>query len=207
MDETSTSEVSKSEPAKNGLSVRSDDTAPRSVFAALFAHWKVLLPGAGALALLAHFWRIGYAPSLSFGDLGTVLGAMLLAFVLGVLVVFALFLAPLFFINQWAESGLLRGPPVPAADRERLSDRARRARERRTVRGKRSAEEDHPAFRGGFSSGSLLSFMTAGIASIATYILILFATYFIEPAYVAEVFVTVFCVVRGHGYCNLPHDR
>lgn len=190
-------DISKTEASKDASPASVEASGSRGVFAALFAHWKVWLPGAGALSLLAHFWRIGYAPSLSFGDVGTVLGAMLLASVVGLLAVFALFLLPLFIISQWVEGGLLRGPPVPVAESERLSDRARNAQDRRTLRGKRSKALDHPALRLDLSSGSVVSFCTAGLASIAVYTLVVIVAYYIDPARISEAFLLIFSLSCG----------
>ena len=57
----------------------------RSTLAGISGDWKWIMPGGGGLLLLLHFWRIGFLPSLSFADLGAVLGAFVLFFVAGLI--------------------------------------------------------------------------------------------------------------------------
>jgi hypothetical protein len=144
----------------------------------MFAHWALWLPSLGGVLLVLHFWRIGYTPSLSLADIGTVLAAMLAFAAIGLVVFAGLLLLPVFFLSEWAQAGVMRGPPVPVPDHARLSDRARRARERRTARGKRPRDAEHPAFRMDFSAGSVWSFVSAGVTSFAVYTLLVVVAHY-----------------------------
>lgn len=167
----------------------------RRALRSLAEHWKTLLPAFGGFALLLHFWRIGYAPSLSFGDLGTVLGALLL-FSLGGLIVFVVILVlPSVLIGYWIESNLLPPPPKPAASaptarRTSLKSYHRRLRAAHPPRARRSVVFGwHPR------AGSLSWFMLAAISTLLAYVGVLFAGIRFWPAGVAgQVVVGMFTI-------------
>lgn len=153
----------------------------RRALRSLAEHWKTLLPAFGGFALLLHFWRIGYAPSLSFGDLGTVLGALLL-FSLGGLIVFIVILVlPSMLIGYWIESNLLPPPPKPAASdptarRTSLKSYHHRPRAAHPPRARRSVVFGwHPR------AGSLSWFMLAAAWTLLAYVGVLFAGVHVWP--------------------------
>ena len=89
-------------------------TSPLELLLRAFAVVKPLLwlaPLLGALMLLVHFWRVGYLPALSFGELGVVLGAFGLFVVVGVAVFLLLVLLPVWQILHWTAHSLMPAPP------------------------------------------------------------------------------------------------
>lgn len=163
-------------PSTSDQSILSAASAKHG-FGLILSHWALWLPSLGGALLVLHFWRIGYTPSLSLADIGTVLAAMLAFAAIGLVVFAGLLLLPVFFLSEWAEAGVMRGPPAPVPDHARPSDRARRARERRTARGKRPRNADHSVFRMDFSAGSMPSFVSAGVTSFAVYALLVVVAY------------------------------
>ena len=89
--------------------------------------WPVLTPGKvvdtltwlapllGAAAALVHFWRIGYAPSLSLSDLGTVIGAFLLFSLYALALIVVVLLAPAAMIAMLVRCHVLPPPLKRAA--------------------------------------------------------------------------------------------
>lgn len=72
---------------------------------------KWLAPLLGAAAALVHFWRIGYAPSLSLSDLGTVIGAFLLFSLYALALIALVLLAPAAMIAMLVRCHFLPPPP------------------------------------------------------------------------------------------------
>lgn len=74
---------------------------------------KWLAPLLGAAGALIHFWRVGYAPSLSLSDLGTVIGAFLLFSLYALALIVVIILAPMGMILYLVRSHVLPAPPKP----------------------------------------------------------------------------------------------
>ena len=72
---------------------------------------KWVAPLLGGAAALVHFWRIGYAPSLSLSDLGTVIGAFLLFSFYALTLVLLVLLAPAGMIAMLVRCHVLPAPP------------------------------------------------------------------------------------------------
>lgn len=185
----------------------------RRALRSLAEHWKTLLPAFGGFALLLHFWRIGYAPSLSFGDLGTVLGALLL-FSLGGLIVFIVILVlPSVLIGYWIESNLLPPPPKPVASdptvrRTSLKSYHRRPHAAHPPRARRSAVFGwHPR------AGSLPWFMLAAVWTLMVYLALLLAGVAMglpgvaRTAILAVFAVALTVVVAATIAIDIPHVR
>lgn len=154
-------------------------------------YWKPVFAGLGGLMLMINFWRIGYAPSLSFADVGTALGVLLLMCGIGFLAVFGLWALPLLTMHWWAEAWLLRGPPRPTPTHARLSARARAAQNRRALREQRPSQQERSALRRGFAPGSLPSFLSAGLAAMLVYVGVIFGTYHVAPERVEDMVAVV----------------
>ncbi|TXH68535.1 MAG: hypothetical protein E6Q88_09905 [Lysobacteraceae bacterium] len=73
------------------------------------AFW-LATPLAG-LMLLAHFWRVGHLPALSFSELGVVLAAFGLFVVMGLAVALLLILLPVYMLFSSTEHSLMPAPP------------------------------------------------------------------------------------------------
>lgn len=158
----------------------------RRALRSLLEHWKTLLPGLGAFALLLHFGRIGYAPSLSFGDLGTVLGALLLFSLGGMLIFIVILVLPSVLIGYWIESNLLSPPPKPVASdpavkRTSLRSYHRRSHVAHPPRGRRSV-----VFGGSPRAGSLSWFMLAAAWTLLVYVGLLLGGVAFGPPGIAE---------------------
>lgn len=167
----------------------------RRALRSLLEHWKTLLPGVGAFALLLHFGRIGYAPSLSFGDLGTVLGALLLFSLGGMLVFIVILVLPSVLIGYWIESNLLPPPPKPvvsdpAVKRTSLRSYHRRSHVAHPPRGRRSV-----VFGGSPRAGSLSWFMLAAAWTLLAYVGVLFVgVRSWPPSLAGQVIVVMFTI-------------
>lgn len=164
---------------------------PRGSLPHLMSHWMWWLPVVGGGALLGHFLRIGYTPTLAFADIGTVLGAMLVFMGLSALYAVVLLLAPLVVWKEWIDGGLLRAPPRRVGETRRMSDRAYRARSRRESRG-RVAAPTPSQIRFDFGSGALPSFFTAGAVALVFYVAIFFLALHASPDLAASLSVGIF---------------
>ncbi len=140
------------------------NTNARSVFGAVFAQWKLWLPAVGGLSLLLHFWRIGYAPTLSFSDLGTVLGAMLLFGVVVLLMVLLLLIVPTILIAYWVDSHFLVPPP-----KKRSNVEPEKRKGLRSVRPAAEVESSSPQIDW-FAHGSMSWFFMAALWPLILYI-------------------------------------
>lgn len=152
----------------------------RSTLRWVAGNWQWFVPGAGGLLLLMHFWRIGFLPSLSFADLGAVLGAFVLLFVVGIGACALFLLLPLQAIATWVKASIFMPPPRrrPTTDE---------AAGQQVVRGKSLRSPMSAQSRGAMSAahrrvlglslrpGSFLSFLTAALAALATYMALLLA--------------------------------
>lgn len=152
----------------------------RSTLTWVSNNWQWFVPGAGGLLLLLHFWRIGFLPSLSFADLGAVLGAFVLLFVVGV-GAFALFLLlPLQAIATWVKASIFMPPPR----RRRTVEEGEGARvlPGKSLRSPMSAQARGPMSAAhrrvlGWSlrPGSFVSFLTAAFSALGIYVALVWA--------------------------------
>lgn len=94
----------------------------------LRAELKWVVPVLGGLGVMAHFWRIGYAPSLSLGDMGTVLAAFVMFSIYALLLILLTTLAPTAMFGYWIERHVLPPPSKvsPTAREKRHSLRSLR---------------------------------------------------------------------------------
>lgn len=164
--------------------------------------WKWLVPGGGGLLLLLHFWRIGFLPSLSFADLGAVLGAFVLFFVAGVIAFSGLVLLPVLVITIWVRASVFLPPP---GSRRSLRDGTEQAPPpRKSLRSPRMAASHVPMSAArrrvlgvSMRPGSFLSFLTAAIAALAIYVGIVFAAMYWKLSSLTHVYVVLFAVSSG----------
>lgn len=147
----------------------------RSTLTWVSNNWQWFVPGAGGLLLLLHFWRIGFLPSLSFADLGAVLGAFVLFFVVGAMAFSGLMLLPVLMIATWVKASIFM--PPPRKRRSATEDVAGHVLPRKSLRAPMSAQS-----RGAMSAahrrvlawslrtGSYPSFLTAALVALAIYV-------------------------------------
>lgn len=93
---------------------------------------KWFIPFLGAVCLMVHFWRIGYAPSLSLGDLGTVLGAFVMFSMYALTLTVVVLLVPAAFLGYWTQQHVL--PPPQRAISVSVDSRAKALKSLKTRR-------------------------------------------------------------------------
>ena len=187
----------------------------RSTLAWVAGNWQWFVPGAGGLLLLTHFWRIGFLPSLSFADLGAVLGAFVLFFVVGAIAFSGLMLMPVWMVGIWVKASVYLPPP-----RKRLTatgGAAGQALQRKSLRSPTAAQS-----RGAMSAahrrvlalslrpGSYLSFLTAALAALALYVGLVLAGAEWSLAWTTHVFSLLFavsCVLLIASFLLIDADR
>jgi hypothetical protein len=147
----------------------------RSMLAWASNNWQWFVPGAGGLLLLTHFWRIGFLPSLSFADLGAVLGAFVLFFVVGAMAFAFLVLVPVQVIATWVGASVYLPPPRKRKSKE--GEVAEPAVPRKSLRAPASVDVGRPvsaAYRRVFGAalrpGALSSFVTASAVALLLYV-------------------------------------
>lgn len=152
----------------------------RSTLTFVAGNWQWFVPGAGGLLLLTHFWRIGFLPSLSFADLGAVLGAFVLLFVVGI-GAFALFLLlPLQVIATWVKASIFMPPPRKrrtadaTAGEQIIRGKSLRAPMSARSRGAMSAADSRLRIWS-LQPGSFLSFLSAATLSLGIYVALVLA--------------------------------
>lgn len=89
--------------------------SPRPTAAKVIDTLKWLAPLLGSAGALIHFWRIGYTPSLSLSDLGTVIGAFLLFSLYALALIVVILLAPAAMIHYLVRCHVLPAPPKRSA--------------------------------------------------------------------------------------------
>lgn len=171
----------------------------RSTLAWVAGNWQWFVPGAGGLLLLTHFWRIGFLPSLSFADLGAVLGAFVLLFVAGVGAFALLLLLPVQMIATWVKASIFMPPPrkrraaTDGAGDQVLRHKSLRAPMSAQSRGAMSAA--HPRLLvWSLQPGSFLSFLTAATISLAIYVALVLAGAEWKLSWVSTCYVALFGV-------------
>lgn len=147
----------------------------RSTLAWVAGNWQWFVPGAGGLLLLMHFWRIGFLPSLSFADLGAVLGAFVLFFVAGAISFAFLLLMPVQVIATWVSASVY--PPPPRKRKPKAGEVAEPAVPRKSLRAAASVDGGRPVsasyrrvFGAGLRPGALSSFVTASTVALLLYV-------------------------------------
>ena len=207
-----TAESSGDTPHASILSTPSPGPGRRAL-RSLLEHWKTLLPGLGAFALLLHFGRIGYAPSLSFGDLGTVLGALLLFSLGGMLAFIMILVLPSVLIGYWIESNLLPPPPKPVASDPAVKRTSLRSYHRRSHVAHPPRERRTVVFGWQPRAGSLSWFMLAAAWTLLAYVGLLLAGVAFGPPGIAQaaiigVFAAASAIVFGTTIAiDIPYVR
>ncbi len=164
--------------------------------------WKWLVPGGGGFLLLLHFWRIGFLPSLSFADLGAVLGAFVLFFVAGVIAFSGLLLLPVLMIATWVRASVFLPPPASRRSLRQGTEQAPPLR--KSLRSPRMAVSQEPVSAArrrvlgvSMRPGSFLSFLTAAITALAIYVGLVFAAMYWKITSLTNVYVVLFAVSSG----------
>lgn len=164
--------------------------------------WKWLVPGGGGLLLLLHFWRIGFVPSLSFADLGAVLGAFVLFFAAGVIAFSGLLLLPVLVIATWVRASVFLPPPGSLPSVRRDTEQA--ASPRKSLRSPRMRVSREPMSAArrrvlgvSMRPGSFLSFLTAAIAALAIYVGLVFAAMYWKLTSLTNVYTVLFAMSSG----------
>jgi hypothetical protein len=164
-----------SEPAHTAPSADAQATSTASgPWKTIFGQWKLLIPAAGGLALLIHFWRIGYTPTLSFADLGTVLWAVLLFATTILLIVLLLLIFPSVVLAYWVDQHLLIPPDKWAEPKARSKRSGLRSYHRRSDR---DAVRTKPIIPSLFRSGSFFWFIATAGWTAAVYVAVVYATF------------------------------
>ena len=171
----------------------------RSTLTWVSNNWQWFVPGAGGLLLLTHFWRIGLLPSLSFADLGAVLGAFVLFFVAGVIAFSGLMLLPVLMIATWVNGSVFLPPP-----RKRRWSTGETLASRKSLRSPVSVSSlealsvAHRRQRGwSLQSGSLPSFLTAALAALAIYVGLVLASVEWKLGWTTHAYVLLFALSSG----------
>lgn len=171
----------------------------RSTLRWVSGNWQWFVPGAGGLLLLMHFWRIGFLPSLSFADLGAVLGAFVLFFVVGAISFSGLMLLPVLMIATWVDGSVFLPPP-----RKRHWSPGQATASRKSLRSPVSSSAPdvlslaHRRQRGwSLRPGSLLSFLTAALAALALYVVLVVAGVEWKLTWTTQGYVSLFGLSSG----------
>ncbi len=180
------------ETPKDESSIAASEAGLRGVFVVAFAHWKLWLPAVGGLSLLLHFWRIGYAPTLSFSDLGTVLGAMLLFGVVALFSIVLVLVLPSALIAFWVSQNLLTPPPKQAAKEGALERKGLRSYVRSHPELGWSVSDKSPPSR--FETGSLSWFLAAAFWTCGLSFAIVYGGAQLQIPQTSRVFTTFFAI-------------
>lgn len=144
--------------------------APLAAFVRNDLKW--LFPCTGGLMMLVHFWQIGFLPSLSFADLGTVLGAFILYVLFGLLLFVFLLGLPSLVLALWIEASLFAPPPKPrqqnpGSRRSGLTSYWRRSPQALPTKAAKVI------FSRQLQPGAFVWFLAAAVLSLALYVLLL----------------------------------
>lgn len=174
----------------------------RSTLTWIAGNWQWFVPGAGGLLLLMHFWRIGFLPSLSFADLGAVLGAFVLLFVAGVGAFALLLLLPVQMIATWVKASIFM--PPPRKRREATDDAGDQVLRHKSLRAPMSAQSRgamsaaHPRLRvWSLKPGSFFSFLTAAVISLAIYVALVLAGAEWKLTWTSDCYLALFTIASA----------